>query len=332
MRRTDRTGGRSAQAAAGAERARDGADPGRCSCAPCAGTAALEARARMDAPADRLGGVRGTARRGRARDRIRDARCALDARRADPAHGGVTVRERAGDRRRERAERSTRCAGADHLRRRRREERLDRRRFQRLGQHRVAAHAIRRERPLDGNGESHAGPPSLRVHGRQQTRRRPSRAAYSRSRFRGRRLRADGEPAMKNTFLNARFSAAGVFVAAVLLVALWGARAGAQQETRVTAIRDDATRSVVIEQLSIAKEHGVPMEPLLSKALEGVAKNASSKSIRAAMDALQKRLRRANDLLAPSPTVDELSAGADALYVGVPAKTLKQMRQAAPRR
>lgn len=137
---------------------------------------------------------------------------------------------------------------------------------------------------------------------------------------------------MKNTFLNARFSAAGVFVAAVLLVALSGARAGAQQETRVTAIRDDATRSVVIEQLSLAKEHGVPIEPLLSKALEGVAKNASSKSIRAAMDALQKRLRRANDLLAPSPTVDELSAGADALYVGVPEKTLKQMRQAAPRR
>ena len=47
---------------------------------------------------------------------------------------------------------------------------------------------------------------------------------------------------------------------------------------------------------------------------------------------LQKRLRKANELLAPSPSVDELSAGADALSVGVPEKTLKQMRQAAPRR
>jgi len=91
----------------------------------------------------------------------------------------------------------------------------------------------------------------------------------------------------------------------------------------------------VMEQLTVAKESGLPagaMEPLMAKALEGVAKNASSKSIRAAMDALQRRLRKANDLLAPSPTVDELSAGADALYVGVPEKTLKQMRLAAPRR
>lgn len=119
--------------------------------------------------------------------------------------------------------------------------------------------------------------------------------------------------------------------AAVLLVALSGARAGAQQE-RLTAIRDDATRSVVMEQLSLARDRGLPAEPLMAKALEGVAKNASSAKIRAAMDALQKRLRRANDLLAPSPTVDELSAGADALLVGVPDKTLKQMRQAAPRR
>lgn len=123
------------------------------------------------------------------------------------------------------------------------------------------------------------------------------------------------------------FSAA----AAAILVALSGARAGAQQE-RLAAIRDDATRSVVLEQLTLARDRGLPAEPLMAKALEGVAKNASSARIRAAMDALQKRLRRANDLLAPSPTVEELSAGADALLVGVPDKTLKQMRQAAPRR
>jgi hypothetical protein len=135
---------------------------------------------------------------------------------------------------------------------------------------------------------------------------------------------------MKNISLNARFA---VVAAVSLVVAL--SSVGAQQEPRLIAIRDDATRSVVIEQLGRAKESGLPagaMEPLMEMALKGVAKNASSKSIRAAMDALQKRLRKANDLLAPSPTVDELSAGADALYVGVPEKTLKLMRQAAPRR
>jgi hypothetical protein len=131
------------------------------------------------------------------------------------------------------------------------------------------------------------------------------------------------------TFLNARTTAV---TAAALLIALSGASAGAQQEPQVTAIRDDATRTVVMEQLSIAKERGVPREPLLSKALEGVAKNATSASIRSAMSALQKRLTKSHDLLGPSATVDELSAGADALYVGVPEKTIKLMREAAPRR
>ncbi len=130
------------------------------------------------------------------------------------------------------------------------------------------------------------------------------------------------------TFLNMRTTA----IAAAVLVALSGASLGAQQDAQVTAIRDDATRTVVMEQLTIAKERGVPSEPLLSKALEGVAKNATSASIRSAMSALQKRLSRAHDLLGTSATVDELSAGADALYVGVPDKTIALMRAAAPRR
>jgi len=121
-------------------------------------------------------------------------------------------------------------------------------------------------------------------------------------------------------------------VAGTLMLALAGARAGAQQETRVTAIRDEATRAVVVEQLSLAKEHGVPTEPLLSRAFEGVARNASSAKIREVMAALEKRLRRAGELLAPAASPDELSAGADALSVGVPEKTLKQMRMAAPKR
>jgi len=132
--------------------------------------------------------------------------------------------------------------------------------------------------------------------------------------------------------MNVMSSRSAARYAAALLAALVAVRAGAQQESRLSLIRDDATRSVVNEQLGIARERGVPLEPLLSKALEGVAKRASSATIRTAMEALQKRLRKAGDLLAPSVTVDELSAGADALYVGVPEKTLKLMRRAAPRR
>ena len=81
------------------------------------------------------------------------------------------------------------------------------------------------------------------------------------------------------------------------------------QEPRFSAIRDDATRSVVMEQLTLAKSSGLPVEPLMSKALEGVAKNASTASIRKAMDALQGRLHQAKDLLSPTVSVDELAAG-----------------------
>lgn len=130
-------------------------------------------------------------------------------------------------------------------------------------------------------------------------------------------------------FLNARSAAVAT---AAMLVSTFGATLAAQQDPQVTAIRDEATRTVVMEQLSIARDRGIPREPLLSKALEGVAKNASSSTIRSAMAALQKRLTRAHDLLGASATVDELSAGADALAVGVPDKTLRAMRDIAPRR
>jgi hypothetical protein len=120
--------------------------------------------------------------------------------------------------------------------------------------------------------------------------------------------------------------------AGALLVALSGARVSAQDPTTLRLIRDDATREVVRSALGRATAIGLPIGPLISKALEGIAKKASTRSIRDAMDALEKRMRRANALLAPDPTVDELAAGADALYVGVPDRTLKDMRAVAPRR
>lgn len=119
-----------------------------------------------------------------------------------------------------------------------------------------------------------------------------------------------------------------VLVAAGLIVAA-ASRAGAQ-DARLSLIRDDATRDMVRAQLASASARGLPADPFMSKALEGVAKKASSKSIRSAMAALEKRMRIANAALAPSPTVDELAAGADALSVGIPEKTLKQLRMSAP--
>jgi hypothetical protein len=123
-------------------------------------------------------------------------------------------------------------------------------------------------------------------------------------------------------------SIAALAAAALLVLA---ASAGAQ-DARLSLIRDDATRDVVRAQLLSASSRGLPADPFMSKALEGVAKKASTKSIRSAMAALEKRMRAANEALAPSPTVDELAAGADALSVGVSEKTLKQLRATAPGR
>lgn len=119
-------------------------------------------------------------------------------------------------------------------------------------------------------------------------------------------------------------------VALAFLATLPLVRASAQ-EPRLSLIKDDATRDVVRALLGRAAAVGLPTEPLLSKALEGVAKRASTKSIRAALDGLEQRMRRANALLGPNPPED-LAAGADALSVGVSEKTLKQMRAMAPRR
>ena len=115
------------------------------------------------------------------------------------------------------------------------------------------------------------------------------------------------------------------------LLTLSGSAARAQ-DVRLTLIHDDATRAVVAERLGSASARGVPTEPLMSKALEGVAKRATPKDIKNAMNALEKRLRRANELLSPSVSVDEMAAGAEALAAGVPEKSVKALRTAAPTR
>jgi hypothetical protein len=121
------------------------------------------------------------------------------------------------------------------------------------------------------------------------------------------------------------------FAVGVLMVAT-AARATAQDYSRLALIRDDVTRNVVRGLLGGAFSRGLPTDPLMSKALEGVAKKASTTAIRDAMNALEKRMRRAQDLLGKDASVDELAAGADALSVGVKEATLKDMRRAAPRR
>lgn len=124
----------------------------------------------------------------------------------------------------------------------------------------------------------------------------------------------------------------GLGLAALIGTSLAAPRVSAAQEARLLAIRDDVTRDAVRQFVEAARLRGTPTEPLVARALEGVAFKADRKSIEQAMAKLEKRMRRAKELLGARSTVDEISAGADAIANDVPEATLRDLRRIAPAR
>jgi hypothetical protein len=122
--------------------------------------------------------------------------------------------------------------------------------------------------------------------------------------------------------------ARSVFATAALLCA----SSAFAQETRLLLIRDDATRDRVRVFIEAAQKRGTPVEPLIARALEGVAFKAAAKAIEGAMSKLEQRMRTAQKLLGARSTVDELAAAADALANEVPASSIADLRRAAPNR
>ena len=84
--------------------------------------------------------------------------------------------------------------------------------------------------------------------------------------------------------------------------------------------------------ITAAVRAGLPVEPLVAKALEGVELGAAPERIEAAVRALYVRLTTARAALAPVVSDAELVSGADALAAGVPAATLRRVRALAPGR
>lgn len=117
-----------------------------------------------------------------------------------------------------------------------------------------------------------------------------------------------------------------------VVASLWAPRFMGAQEARILAIRDDATRDFVKQFVEAARLRGTPTEPLVSRALEGVAFRADRKKIEQAMSALEKRLRTSRSLLGARASVEEVAAGADALAADVPARTIQDMKKLAPQR
>lgn len=116
-----------------------------------------------------------------------------------------------------------------------------------------------------------------------------------------------------------------------IALAAAAASAGAQ-DARLAVIRDDATRDAVRQFVEAARARGTPTDPLVARALEGVAFKADRKKIEQALAALEKRLRRSRDVLGPHATVEEVTAAADALAADVPEGTIRDMKRIVPQR
>ena len=107
---------------------------------------------------------------------------------------------------------------------------------------------------------------------------------------------------------------------------------GAQdaRNARLDGKLDGETQAVVLRTLDSAKMRGLPVDPLVDKALEGATKRAAGPRIQAAVAMLMQRLEAARDALAPNPGPRDIAAGADALAYGATREALVTMRAIRP--
>ena len=109
-------------------------------------------------------------------------------------------------------------------------------------------------------------------------------------------------------------------------------RLGAQdmRNARLNGRLDGETQAAVMRTLDSAQTRGLPIEPLVDKALEGATKHAAGPRIEAAVSMLMQRLEVARDALAPHPSARDIAAGADALAYGATREALAAMRAIRP--
>ena len=119
---------------------------------------------------------------------------------------------------------------------------------------------------------------------------------------------------------------------ALLALSIGVAPLRAQDAMPFDAIADDATRDALRTIIADAAARGLPTGAIVRKVREGIAKNAAPERIRSATASLANRLAVASTAIAHARSSDELTAAADALQVGIPVSTLREMRQLWPQR
>ena len=100
--------------------------------------------------------------------------------------------------------------------------------------------------------------------------------------------------------------------------------------TRLNGKLDGETQALVLRTVDSARTRGLPVEPIVDKALEGATKRAAGPRIQAAVSSLLRRLEMAREALAPNPGPRDIAAGADALAYGATRDALVTMRSIRP--
>jgi hypothetical protein len=119
------------------------------------------------------------------------------------------------------------------------------------------------------------------------------------------------------------------WICTLLALALTGAQAVAQEPRLVGRVSEE-TRSQLDGILNTARISGLPTEPLVDRALEGVAKGARPELIVTAVNRLLDELRQARQAFGETASAAELTAGASALRAGATRDDLTRLRSLRP--
>ncbi|HXV87067.1 MAG TPA: hypothetical protein VD793_10220 [Gemmatimonadales bacterium] len=111
------------------------------------------------------------------------------------------------------------------------------------------------------------------------------------------------------------------------VLALLLPRLGAAQDSRLERL-DPTLRSQVAGLIDSVRAEGLPIEPLVDRALEGASKRAPSALITGALRRLAADLGRARAVLGSELPAGELAAAADALRAGAEPDVLVRLRDA----
>ena len=123
----------------------------------------------------------------------------------------------------------------------------------------------------------------------------------------------------------------GLWAGVTLAMALAVVPASAQDvDPRLERIRAELPAEAVEQieaRIAAADEAGLPVEPLLDKAVEGIAKRVPGPAVAGAVDRLAQELGRAQAILADGvpPAATDVAAVADAMRRGVPEPAIAQI-------